>query len=101
MKKIAIINQKGGVGKTTSVVNICAGLGLLGRSVMAMDMDPQSHLTLSLGVRDEVPSGGVYGLLKGEAALSDTMVEAGGIGLVPSNADLAGLEVCEFAQLRV
>ena len=93
MKKIAVINQKGGVGKTTSVVNICAGLVRLGKSVLAVDMDPQSHLTFSLGVRDEAPSGGVYALLKGEASISDTLVEAGGMGLMPSSADLAGLEV--------
>jgi chromosome partitioning protein len=93
MKKIAVINQKGGVGKTTSVVNLCAGLARLGNRVMAMDLDPQSHLTFSLGFRGEVPSGGVYGLLKGEAGLSEIMVKAGGIDLVPSNADLAGLEV--------
>jgi chromosome partitioning protein len=93
MKKIAVINQKGGVGKTTSVVNISAGLGRLGRSVMAMDMDPQSHLTFSLGIREEVPSGGVYGLMKGDLSLPETLVEAGGMALVPSSADLSGLEV--------
>ena len=93
MKKIAVINQKGGVGKTTSVVNICAGLQRLGHKVMAVDMDPQSHLTFSLGFRGDVPSGGVYSLMKGESSLEQTTVEAEGIALIPSSADLAGLEV--------
>lgn len=93
MKRIAIINQKGGVGKTTSVVNIGAGLTRLGKRVITMDLDPQSHLTFSLGLRDEVPGGGVYSLMKGQATFRDTVIEAGGMGLVPSTADLAGLEV--------
>jgi len=93
VKKIAVINQKGGVGKTTSVINIGAGLVRLGRRVLALDLDPQSHLTLSLGLRDEIPGGGLFSLMNGKSDFSEAVVEAGGMGLVPSTADLSGLEV--------
>lgn len=94
MKTIAIINQKGGVGKTTSVVNIGAGLARLGRSVMALDLDPQSHLTLSLGLdsgQGAMP--GVYALMKGDASVRDVTVEASGMSVVPSTLDLSGLDI--------
>ncbi len=93
MKIIAIINQKGGVGKTTSVVNIGAGLTRRGKRVLVMDMDPQSHLTFSLGVQPDDVGHGMYELLKGTASVDEVITERLGMGLISSSLDLSGLEV--------
>ena len=60
MRKIAILNQKGGVGKTTTVVNVSAALALKGQRVLVMDMDPQAHLTIHLGADQEAEAMGIY-----------------------------------------
>ena len=96
MSVIAVINQKGGVGKTTSVVNLGAGLALLGKRVLVVDLDPQAHLTYSLGVQAHELDRTIYHLMKGEASLEDVLVELGGLHLVPSSLDLSGAEM-EFA----
>jgi chromosome partitioning protein len=96
MSIIAVINQKGGVGKTTCVVNLGAALASKGNKVMVIDLDPQSHLTYSLGVRADDLSGTVYDVLKGRANIGDSMIEHDGVHLVPSSLALAGAEV-EFA----
>jgi chromosome partitioning protein len=70
---IAVLNQKGGVGKTTSVVNIGSGLAMLGRSVLLVDLDPQGHLTASLGIQD--PGLSVIDVLRGEASTGEAIVE--------------------------
>ena len=93
---IAIEMQKGGVGKTTSVVNIGAGLARLKQRVLLVDLDPQAHLTYSLGVRAEELDTAVYDLLKGEATLEETLLTAHGLKLIPSSIDLAAAEI-EFS----
>ena len=65
MKKIAFINQKGGVGKTTRTMNIGAGLKMLNRKVLLIDLDPHAHLTYSLGISAHELKNTVYELLKG------------------------------------
>ncbi|MCK4910345.1 MAG: ParA family protein [Thermodesulfovibrionales bacterium] len=96
MPVIAVINQKGGVGKTTSVVNLGAGLARLDKRVLVVDLDPQAHLTYSLGVQAHELDLTIYNVLKGEASLEETFVERDGLHLVPSSLDLSGAEM-EFA----
>ena len=95
MRRIALLNQKGGVGKTTTVANLGACLARMGRRVLVVDMDPQGNLSLHFGIEVERGEPSVYTLLRQETELSDvireTVVER--LQLIPSNIDLAGLEV--------
>ena len=93
-RTIALMNQKGGVGKTTTAVNLAAGVALSGRRVLIIDLDPQAHASLHLGV--EVKDGGlsVYDvLLDPQTPLSAAMVESRpNLFLVPAETGLAGAE---------
>ena len=92
MEIIAMMNQKGGVGKTTSAVNIAAGLGRLGRKVLLIDMDPQAHATLSLGFPQELEKT-VFELLNETLTAADVMVKRDGLSVIPSGLQLAGAEM--------
>jgi len=96
MPVIAVINQKGGVGKTTSVVNLGAGLAQLDKRVLVIDLDPQAHLTYSLGIQAHELDRTIYNVFKGEASLGETFIACNGLHLVPSSLDLSGAEM-EFA----
>jgi len=98
MQIIALINQKGGVGKTTCAINIGAGLNKLRKRVLLIDLDPQAHLTYSLGIPAHELKNTVYELLKGTASLKETIIEQNGLGLVPSSLNLSGAEI-EFSGL--
>ncbi len=87
---ITISNHKGGVGKTTSAINIGAGLVSMGRKVLLIDLDPQANLSQSLGYRDQELT--IYGALKGEQAVKPIEVLPG-LDLVPSTLDLSGAEI--------
>ena len=89
-KVITLSNHKGGVGKTTSVINIGAGLVSLKKKVLLIDLDPQANLSQSLGYRDQELT--IYGALKGEQELNPIEVLPG-LDLVPSTLDLAGAEI--------
>lgn len=91
---IAILNQKGGVGKTTSTINIGAYLAKMGRSVLIVDLDPQGNATSGLGKSGQFTAS-TYDLLLGGATLSDAIIDVDGadLSLVPANAHLAGVEV--------
>lgn len=89
---IAVVNQKGGVGKTTSVVNVGAGLTRKGRKVLLVDLDPQAHLTYSLGVAADELELTIYDLLRGEAAVEEVLIEKDGLALIPSSVSLTGAE---------
>lgn len=94
MRSIAILNQKGGVGKTTTSVNLAAALAEAGQRVCVMDLDPQAHASLHLGVtlREGEPS--VYDVLTGEMQLADVRKElAPNLWLIPAHIDLAAAEV--------
>jgi chromosome partitioning protein len=95
MRRIAVINQKGGVGKTTTCANLGAALALQGRRVVLVDMDAQANLSLSLDVSAESESPTSYSVLLGEtgfgAALRPTKLP--GLSLVAANIDLSGAEM--------
>jgi len=90
---IAITNQKGGVGKTTTAINLGAGLGALERRVLLVDCDPQGNATRGLGARAEPPH--LYHALVGEIPISAAIRPSGfpNLDLVPSQRDLVGIEV--------
>lgn len=87
---ISISNHKGGVGKTTSTVNIGAALSQLGKKTLLIDLDPQANLTQSLGIKN--PQKTIYGVLRGEYKLDPIHVDAN-LYVMPSNLDLSGAEI--------
>jgi chromosome partitioning protein len=89
-KVISISNHKGGVGKTTSAINIGAGLNKLGNKVLLIDLDPQANLSQSLGVINEEEN--IYGALRGKYKLSPINIIEG-LDIIPSTLDLSGAEV--------
>ncbi|ATE62131.1 ParA family protein [Thauera sinica] len=90
-----VANQKGGVGKTTTCVNLAAALHLAGQRTLLVDLDPQGNATMGSGVDKRTLEKSVYHLLVGLAALDEARVksETGGYDILPANRDLAGAEV--------
>lgn len=94
MKVIAIGNQKGGVGKTTTAMNLSHALTLRGQRVLLMDLDSQANCTSGLGI-DPEPMCSVYPVLLGEKDIRDQFIDSGreNLTFVPSEMDLAGIEI--------
>jgi chromosome partitioning protein len=92
---IAVLNQKGGVGKTTTTINLAAYLAKSGRSVLVCDLDPQGNTTSGLGVNKNQLESTLYDVLFARADVAKSIKEIGnqGIFLLPSNPELAGAEV--------
>lgn len=89
-KVISLLNHKGGVGKTTSAINIGAGLVEMGRKVLLIDLDPQANLTLSLGIPRQAQT--IYEALRGESELVPYTVKEG-MDVIMSTLDLSGAEM--------
>ncbi|MBP9761050.1 MAG: ParA family protein [Candidatus Magasanikbacteria bacterium] len=93
---IAVVNQKGGVGKTTTAINVAAGLSELGYFVLLVDMDPQGNATSGLGIgREEIVPHGIYEVLAKQKRFHDVVHNTTheGLRLVPSTANLAGANI--------
>src|ERR1700680_2903556 len=94
MRIIAFMNQKGGVGKTTTTVNLGAALAEMGKRVCLVDLDPQAHLTINYGVEPSADICFLYDMLiEGASFLEAVRKVADNIALVPSSIDLAAAEV--------
>ena len=91
----ALVNQKGGVGKTTTAVNLSAYLAMFGQRVLLVDLDPQANATSSLGINKQKVKGGVYESLIGEALPNDNILHSPQLklALFPASPALAGAEV--------
>ena len=94
-KILAIINQKGGVGKSTTAVNLSAALGAMGKEVLLVDLDPQGNATSGYGIDKRALDGCVYNVLLGETPVEEVILScvAEGVDVLPSTISLAGAEV--------
>jgi ATPases involved in chromosome partitioning len=96
MQIISVINQKGGVGKTTTVINLAAGLSQLNKKILVIDLDPQGNATTGLGLSNmDNSSDTIYGVLNGtrEIEIVIKKTEFNNLDIITSNVDLSGLEV--------
>ena len=99
-KIIAFANQKGGVGKTTTCINLAAYVAAMGKTVLVLDLDPQGNATSGLGVDKDKELKTIYDLISGDANINDvilpTIIE--GLDIIPSTVDLSGAEI-EMVQM--
>src|SRR5215468_4450669 len=92
---LALANQKGGVGKTTTAINLGTALAAIGEQVLIVDLDPQGNASTGLGIDNRNRSHSTYDVLTGEATLRDTILSTAvpKLSIAPSTLDLSGLEL--------
>ena len=95
MKILSFVNQKGGVGKTTSVINVGAGLALSGKRILLIDMDPSGNLTKGTGIKLQEDDPTIYEVLKGKADINEVIRKAssGSYDVVPADSLLSGANI--------
>lgn len=96
MKTICIFNQKGGVGKTTTTINLCACLAMKGHKVLILDIDPQGNTTSGLGIDKSNLKYSIYDVLTSDVVIEDAIIQTEileNLYLIPSNKELSGAEI--------
>ena len=94
-KIIALVNQKGGVGKTTTSINLSASLALLGKKILLIDLDPQGNATTGVGINKGDIDKSVYDLLRGVCEINDVIIKTDfkNLDILPSTIQLAGIDI--------